>query len=288
MVSGPHVRSVFFVALALALLAVPAVAAAVDRLVNPDDTCAPSVLPQHDTIQEAVDEAAAGEEIGVCPGTYDESVAIGTADLSLVAIGHVVLTGGVPCLNIIAPGARVRGFEITGCDGALRLVADDAVIENNIFHGNTVAMTVGGSSNLIRNNLVRDNTDAGIVIAGMSPGTVVHNNTVRRNANVGISVPAGGDPADPDHPLVVTKNLVQYNGFGIDAAFANDTVISFNSVAFNAIGIMLTDVTSFLVTRNNASRSVAGPDCVWDGLNAASVTFKANSCRTEVPPGAWD
>jgi parallel beta-helix repeat protein len=278
-------RVTVILVLLLVVLALPAGAGAETRFVNPFETCATDPFPSYPTIQAAVDDSDPGDAVGVCPGTYTGSTGIPVPNLTLFAIGHVILTGGVPCVNIIAPGVQVRGFEMTGCDGAIRLVSDDALIENNLLHGNIVAMTVGGSNNRIRNNLVRDNTDSGIEIAGLSPGTVVSNNTVRGNTNAGIHVPAGGEF---ENPLVVTKNLVQRNGVGIDATFASDVVISFNSATFNGVGIMLTEVMNFLVMRNNASRSDPGPDCVWDGKNPGTVIFQRNNCRTETPPGAWD
>jgi parallel beta-helix repeat protein len=264
---------------------VPAGAVADTLFVNPFDSCPGVPVPSYPSIQAAVDDSVAGDEIRVCPGLYSATTDVHEANLSLVAIGHVTLTDGIPCLNIVAPGVLVRGFEMAGCDGAVRLVSDDATIENNIIRGGSVAVTVGGNNNVIRNNLVREATDIGISIAGISEGTVVNNNTVRNNA-IGINVTAGGNMASP---LVITKNLVQHNtGTGIAATGAEHGVISFNSVSFNDKGIVLTGIENFFITRNNASRNTPGPDCEWDGFNPVTVTFKANTCRTETPPGAWD
>ena len=96
----------------LLLLAAPAGAAAFDRVVNPDHACPVGGTPQYNTIQDAASAASPGDQIGVCPRTYSETVTIGTPQLTFTAIGHVVLTPGVSdCLFIDANGVTVRGFE---------------------------------------------------------------------------------------------------------------------------------------------------------------------------------
>ena len=70
------------VLLALALCAVPAVANAATLAVDDDGAQCPAA--QFDTIQAAVDAAAPGDTVAICPGVYVEgsgAVGTGSADL---------------------------------------------------------------------------------------------------------------------------------------------------------------------------------------------------------------
>ena len=87
--TGGVAMSKIGVLLALFLLAAPVSAAAVDRFVNPNNTCSPGQAggnPEYDTIQDAVNASGPGDVIIVCPDTYQESVIIAVDNLSLLGL----------------------------------------------------------------------------------------------------------------------------------------------------------------------------------------------------------
>jgi parallel beta-helix repeat protein len=271
---------IFALVAVVLVLAAPTVAAAYDRLVNPFHSCSISGTPEYDTLQDAVNAANPGEQIGVCPGTYDQSstVFVDTPGLTLTGIGSVLVNGlGQICLQIAADGITVRYFAIQNCSAAIDLVGTGALIQNNTLRLCEIGVFVEGPNNIVQSNLLEDN-GIGAFTGGNTVGSAIKNNTVHRGT-VGIALVASS--------AIVNKNSVQgASRFGILASLVSDSTISFNSVSFNTVGIELEDMGSGnQVTRNVVTRSPV-IDCDWDGNGG--VTFSRNTCGTENPPGAWD
>ena len=271
------------VLVALSLLASPVGAAAVDRFVNPNNTCSPAEVggdPEYDTIQDAVNDSSPGDVIFVCPGTYQETVAIAVDNLSLLGLPPVILQaepGPDRCIGVSSANVTIRRLEITGCEVGIHVLhtASGGFIANNILHDNFTALLLNGPDGIAQNNLLRNN-NLGILATG--DGGQVNNNTVRNNLG-GIFFTGRG--------MTVFKNLVQHNPeSGIAASLALSCVVSFNSVSFNGghgIGIFRSDGCT--IQRNNAARN--NPvDCFWDGFGVHN--FVDNNCKTEDPPGTWD
>jgi parallel beta-helix repeat protein len=267
---------------ALFLLSAPAGAAAVDRFVNPNDTCTSEQVagnPEHDTIQGAVDASSPGDVILVCPDTYQETVVIAVDDLSLLGLPPVLLqprTPAGPCIVVDAANVAIRRFEIAGCHVGIDVLATaiGGLIANNTLHDNETALRLNSPLGLVaQNNLARDNI-VGIEASG--DDTQVNNNTVRNNL-FGIFLHEGSG-------LTAFKNRAQNNLVGIGADFALSCVMSFNSVSLNVLGIAIFDSDGCAIQSNNASRNDS-LDCGWDGTG--TNTFLDNNCRAEEPPGAW-
>jgi parallel beta-helix repeat protein len=264
----------------LLVLTAPAVAAAYDRLVNPFHSCSISGTPEYNTLQDAVTAAAPGDQIGVCPGTYDQAVLVTKPGLTFTGIGSVLIIGNSQsaCFNIVADGVTVRYFAIQQCGDAIQIGASGVLIQNNTLQFNTTGVFVVGPNNIVQSNLIEDNIN-GIAVVANSDGTAIKNNTVHRG-DVGIVLTLASG-------VIVNKNSVQgASQFGIVAQVPSDSTISFNSVSFSGTGIELTAMgTGNQVTRNVVTRSMT-IDCSYD--NSGSVTFSRNTCGTENPAGAWD
>ncbi len=80
-----------------------------------------------ETIQDAIDAAAAGEEVIVLEGTYAENLTIATDDLTLT--GHT----GVATDVVIAPPAAGNGIDITGNNALIRHLQVTAATQHGIF-----------------------------------------------------------------------------------------------------------------------------------------------------------
>ena len=156
-------RRIGVLAVALCLLSLPVGADAYDRLVNPFHTCSLNGPPQYDTLQDAVNAATPGDQIGVCPGTYDQTVVVGTS-VTLTAIGSVVI--GAPalsssiCFDIAAPGVTMRYFVIRNCGVRVAVEAAGALIQNNQFQSNDTGVAITAPDAIVQNNLLAASPDA--------------------------------------------------------------------------------------------------------------------------------
>ena len=200
-----------------------------------------------------------------------------------------------------------------------------ADIRNNRVHDNNFGICVVGTDHRVRNNVTEANLLSGILIQQTTGGEVA-SNTTRNNGQAGISAFLCAGPPTIHHNLssgnhldgifvqecaavvrnntvrgnglpnrgisvltstgaVVTHNIVQSSDVGVLVLNATNGTVSFNSISFNKVGIDLKTSDGFTLTRNSVSRSTT-VDCRWDG--SGTQTFLNNSCRTEIPPGAWD
>src|SRR4051794_11088559 len=114
-------RSLAVLASATACLAaaVPATASARTLVVDDDGGCRDA---RYSTIQSAVDAAASGDVVRVCPGTYEELVSVATAGVRLVsATPHAALikapaasTGAQALVSLGARNVRLLDFTLSG------------------------------------------------------------------------------------------------------------------------------------------------------------------------------
>jgi parallel beta-helix repeat protein len=156
-------------ALLLASLATPALAApdypgGPDLIVDDDLACSGATFH---TIQAALDAAAPGSKVRVCPGSYTEDLRIRTP-LKLVAkpLGQATIHGSIVVLQ--ANGVRIEG-----------LVVDAS--------GRTVGITIEGETSGfdIRNTRVSYASSAGIEIFEASDG-IVRENVLVDNIGIGL------------------------------------------------------------------------------------------------------
>src|ERR1051326_159125 len=118
------------------------------------------------TIQQAVDAAAPGDTIKVLPGTYDESVFVGTAGVKLEAeteAGPVAVTGFL----VLADDVGIKGFAV-GSDGITMIDSTGGRVSNN-------SVSTGG---------------IGIFVLD-SPGSQIDNNALEADSGVWVSSCAG-------------------------------------------------------------------------------------------------
>lgn len=156
----------------------------------------------HVSIQAAIDAASPGDVVEVGGGTYRENLVV---DMSLVLRGAgngaekpIVDAGGRgSAVTLVADGVRLEGF----------------VLENAGF--GWAGIEVRSKDNLIRGNLVTDNSWYGIFLDGSS-GSVIEENVVWKN-KYGIWINAGSNDN------MILKNVLQdnenYNAFDLGTNF---------------------------------------------------------------------
>jgi len=218
-------------------------------------------------IWKAIDFASSGDSIMVKAGTYNENINLKT--------GVKVLGEGRNVTRIVGTGPKIRevvvaedvtdaqldGFTITGAGEempGIRISNSSVVISNNTIEYNTDGIRiVGGSTGIIRNNIVQKNgnpnnatTDYGIICLHSTP--LITNNLVLDNVEEGIYMAWAessgaqivnntivGNPYDGiwcccEASPTIKNNIVVGNGYGIAASHDAHPVISYNDVWQNA------------------------------------------------------
>jgi parallel beta-helix repeat protein len=297
---------------AVVLCATPIAASAFDRLVNPHGTCPPAQVggaPQHATIQDAVTLSVPGDEIGICPGTYEELVTIPVikVGISLTGIGKVVVeppADEIGGMMVLADGVLIQRLDIRGFEAAAVFVdADDVTLRNNDIHGNLEALTITGDRHRVRNNIIRvvgefallaheingveisgnriSGGNLGIAASGVdktSPGTVIHHNLLTGPlGGIGISDAEGG---------TIRNNTVR--GALADGITVSDTrgVAIVQNLVQGSRGIQVHDSEGCAVAFNSATLNLAS------GLRLTQIDgctiARNNASRNESPDCFWD
>ncbi len=200
----------------------------------------------HATIQDAVDNANAGDVLVADAGAYAENV---TIDKSLTLRGAGA--GADPSLHTILDGAALGGFSgISISSGVTNVTIEDLRVQNYDRSGIRAA---GDNDNLTAQNLQLDSngragtSDAGLYVNG-SVDTVLITNVEASNNN--------------------TRGIVIWNGYK-----SNITIINNNAYNNGCCGIELQDGTASGVTMTGNSSTNNGDS----GMSAMGLTSGAGA-----------
>jgi parallel beta-helix repeat protein len=160
------------------------------------------------TIQEAIDNATAGDTIDVKAGTYFENIVI---DKRLTILGNGSVdtiidgTGTGPCVNITADQCKLSGFNITK---------------------GTTGIFVGGENVTISFCAVSGNADHGVQ-AESNANVTVDNSTIDNNGRNGIYLKYS------NYSSVVNCSSISNSGNGIFIRDSNHNAISYSTASNN-------------------------------------------------------
>jgi nitrous oxidase accessory protein NosD len=217
------------------------------------------------SIQEAVDDANAGDTVFVHTGTYPNSNIFINASISLVGQDSqkTIVRGGI---SIIASGVTVSGFtvepeppsdrsgiligkdvsdiKITGnnVNGFYRGIATGSsqtnqnleISDNNVTNTD-IGMNIEVSKGIISNNRLINNTSYGMVLDYCRDVTVKQNKIA--GSELGLFLRWTG-------PFFVYENNVTECAVGVEfGARFGDSVVHNNNIARNQIGILLSNQT---------------------------------------------
>ncbi len=189
-------------------------------------------------IQEAIDNASAGDTILVYSGIYYENVNV-NKQLTLRGIGNPVVDarGTLSAITLSVNGIVLEGFTATGSG---RDKAGITVTSNN----NTL------SGNNASNNGVYD-YGPGISLSYSSNNTLTGNNA--SNNEIGISLSYSSSN-------MLSNNIASNNkyGNGMSLYYSSNNTLSGNNASNNHHGISLSYSSSNMLSNNNASNNEYG------------------------------
>ena len=210
----------------------------------------------YDSIQNAVENATAGDTVVVCGGTYDETVTVDKPltlranEGSDVLLAGDPLPGGATAITVesSAAGTVVEGFEATGFGRVVAVSsASDSVIRDLVANDSDegVAVLAGGTdalSNVTVRNVTLDDATIGVRVSA-ADGATVSDVTVYRNVINGsdVGVEVDGASSVPLEGVDVRQNLVaNATTAGVRTTSSTDPAgirVTRNFLQDNAIGV---------------------------------------------------
>jgi nitrous oxidase accessory protein len=206
-------------------------------------------VPAGDGLGEAIARAAPGDTLRLAPGLHRGSVVIATPNLTLQGVAGAVVEGGragstiaVRAPDDVLRGLIVRGsgLSLIGKDSGVFLDAgaDRAVIEDNVFEDNLIAIYLDGP----RDAMVRRNRIQGLRTLRISergpaislwntPGSQIVNNDIRSGRDGVFSVTSSHN--------VVRGNSFHDLRFAVHFMYTNDSEVGDNFSTGNGMGYVL-------------------------------------------------
>lgn len=219
----------------------------------PCDVAGTSGGPVYDTIQEAIDDAAPGDTVSVCPGTYTEDLTITKDGLELKGSGSATttITGvatvpaasfplAVPNIDVKAERVSIHGFTLESpvvtlvqySSGIVLTGRDNKIYDNEFFVG------TGDVSQGIQ-TYRDDNAPPGLRdIAGLH----IHHNAFTHlapatgtEAYEAIFLNHQSDDTDPNNPVIIGNNTFSGNLLRAVRTERSDTTIRDNTLSTDLV-----------------------------------------------------
>ena len=218
--------------------------------VDDDNTAGPwdgsSIYPyQH--IQDAIDNASAGDRIYVLEGTYSENIVINSSKTSLNLFGEdkentIISKSSGDVLTISATGVDISDLTIQGGDPnsnncAVKINASNCVLVNNLIYSSDYGICISDCDNTkIYYNIISGNSLDGISISNSRYNNITYS-TIKSNTHNGLFLYNCSNNKIENNDI---NNNTQ-NGIYLNLTCNNNT-ISNNYIAYNSLnGIYLND-----------------------------------------------
>lgn len=221
------------------------------------------IVAPGESIQAAIDAASVGDTVQVDPGTYHENIRL-RSGINVVGAGQTAtILQGLGNSNVVTAtsvtDARMEGFKILGSGpgpslAGVMVIGGNVQFSRNWITGNINGVYIqGGSSALLRNNLIDGNGSAsdaylnyGVITLASTP--LIANNVVANNHGAGLYFAWAGSTgaqvinntvADNEADgiwcynqanVTIKNNIVVRNNTGITASYGAAPLISFNDV----------------------------------------------------------
>jgi hypothetical protein len=243
-------------------------------------------------IQLAVNAAAPGDEIRVCPGDYSST----TVDRQLRLRGSTNPVNESECLtgdpgndpaqdSIVHGGASAAGFVVAANGVEIRMfTVKDATNDAGIRVPNTVSGTVL-SLNVIRDNTIGVNLQSnGVTLTSVDHNCIRENNVAGSAAGTGIYSDAGLKNASIDHNTFTGNDEAGITLLRAPLAGLLDLVeVAVNSSKADGDLINITDSTNSAIHHNRATGSAGSAIDIRHGNSG--LTVQHNDVRAGADEG---
>ncbi len=203
------------------------------------------------TIQEAIDNASAGQTIFVVNGTYYENLVI-NEKISLIGEcrDNTTIDGSQlsNVISITADNVVVKGFHVrnssTAKGAAIRIDRGSAslIVENNISDSYQGIYLSSSNNNTISGNILSDN-DYCVEIFASSDNVFSGNTMTNSLEGIGIFTSSSN---------IVSSNLIVANSNdGIGIYTSSNNVVENNIISDNSYGVVLSTSHNNIVARNS-------------------------------------
>ncbi len=249
-----------------------------------------STTVTHDTIQEAVDAALAGDTISVCPGDYPDPVNV---DKTLEILGaqagvdartrpgtlsleSAVGPEGESLLGffVTAPNVVISGFMFIGWSDAVRSTSEAASLRvlDSIFSENFAGLRIQSNNSLARRNLFADNF-VGILMLGGTKALFTLNDFLGNDVGIDLEgdtddFTGQGEPP-PINPFPTDVRILRNEFLGPDLGPGE---VGTNTIS-QTVGIEASSTTGLIITENTISEVLIG---IWLAGGTDATTVELN------------
>jgi len=253
------------------------------------------VPDDYPTIQQAVDNAAAGDTIVVRDGTYQENVAVDKA-LTIQSengAANCVVSAANPdahTIEVTASGVGITGLTIQNATrvteagekaaGVCLNAVEHCAISGNDVSGNNYGIYLeSSSSNTLSGNTAGNNAVVGIYLEDSS-GNTLTNNTACDSDDVGDA----GIALFYSSSNTLTGNTVVNNTIGFALVLSSDNTLATNIVSGNSWRGIYVEDSSNNTIYNNRFDNVYNVQEQHEGINTWNITRTEG---TNIIGGSW-
>jgi hypothetical protein len=246
------------------------------------------------SIQDAVDAAAAGDEIRVCPGQYNESVDVPASKPNLRLVGPAVAPSSTACYSAGTPNPSTQAIiQDINAVAIVQLNADGVRFSRFTVRGNTssagILTDAGHSGYQVRQNRVENNVfgihflSSGATLSDAEQNCVRLNNAAGAATGNGIFAELGLENAEIESNSFFNQDTSAVTLEGAVEDVDDVTVRGNNSreddslvALFNTSNV---DVISNSSRLNTGSAIFLGPDNTEVGITSNYVVRAARGVR---------
>ena len=287
-------KMIFVVACAAVATVFPAVPSQAQAVLTVDDDGVQCPTATFSSIQDAVDAAAPGDEIRVCPGEYNETVNVPDTKPNLRLVGPAVAPTGTACQQAGAPNPSTQAIiENPDVTATVRLGADGVRFSRFTVRGNTsgsgILTNAAHSGYQVRQNRVQNNVlgiyfnSSGSSLSDVEQNCIRENNAAGAATGNGVYSDQGLKNAEVEGNSLFNQDTSGITLTGAVADVDNVTVRGNNSREDDSLVALFetsnVDVIQNVTRANTGSAIFIGPDNTGLAITSNTVQGAARGVR---------